>query len=253
MSHRHGDEPHRMRLDNALIERGLAPSRARARDAILRGCVTVDGAPADKPSQSVGAGARIAVVDPALDYVSRAAFKLIAALDHLGYSPDGRVALDIGASAGGFTEVLLRRGARKVYCVDVGHGQLHQRLAADRRVVNLESTNARDLDSTLVPVPVGAITADVSFISLELVLPPAMALAGGDAWGVFLVKPQFEVGRGHVGKGGIVRDRAAAHAAAEAIARLVENELGWVVDDVIPSPIAGGDGNREFLIGARRG
>jgi 23S rRNA (cytidine1920-2'-O)/16S rRNA (cytidine1409-2'-O)-methyltransferase len=241
------------RLDNALVAHGLAPSRARARDAILRGCVTVDGARADKPSLAVPASAHLAVDDPALAYVSRAAFKLTAALDHFHYSPEGRVALDIGASTGGFSEVLLERGARRVYCVDVGHGQLHNRLATDPRVVNLEGTNARDLDARLIAEPVGAVTADVSFISLELALPPALMLAGDGAWGVFLVKPQFEVGRAHVGKGGIVRNRAAARGAAEAVARLIETEIGWVMDGMIVSPIAGGDGNREYLIGARCG
>jgi 23S rRNA (cytidine1920-2'-O)/16S rRNA (cytidine1409-2'-O)-methyltransferase len=241
----------KIRLDSALVARGLAPSRARARDAIRRGCVTVDGTPTDKPSLAVAASAELVVDDPVLAYVSRAAFKLIAALDHFGYSPKGGIALDIGASTGGFAEVLLERGARRVYCVDVGHGQLHPQLAADPRIVNIEGTNARDLDRALIPDAVSTVTADVSFISLELALPPALALAGDDAWGVFLVKPQFEVGRADVGKGGVVRDPAAAHGAAGAIARFIETEIGWVVDGIIASPIAGGDGNREFLIGAR--
>jgi 23S rRNA (cytidine1920-2'-O)/16S rRNA (cytidine1409-2'-O)-methyltransferase len=244
---------HKTRLDSALVARGLAPSRARARDAILRGCVTVDGAPTDKPSLVVAASAELAVDDPALAYVSRAALKLVAALDHFGYSPKDRIALDVGASTGGFAEVLLQQGARRVYCVDVGHGQLHERLAADPRVVNIEGTNVRDLDRVRVADPASAVTVDVSFISLELALPPALALAGDDAWGVFLVKPQFEVGRTHIGKGGVVRDRAAARRAADAIARFIKVEIGWVVDGIIASPIAGGDGNREFLIGARRG
>lgn len=243
----------KMRLDNALVERGLAPTRARARDAILRGHVTIDGTRVDKPSLAVPATARVAIDDPTLGYVSRAALKLIAALDHFGYSPEGLTALDVGASTGGFTEVLLERGAQRVYCVDVGHGQLHPRVAGDRRIVNLENTNARALDATLVPEPAGAVTADVSFISLKLALPPALALAGDDAWGIFLVKPQFEVGRAHLGKGGIVRDDAVAHGAVEEIARFIEAEAGWIVDGTIASPLAGGDGNREFLIGARRG
>lgn len=241
------------RLDNALVARGLAPSRARARDAILRGHVTVDGAPADKPSMAVTAATLLAVDDPALGYVSRAALKLVAALDNFGYSTAGRIALDIGASTGGFAEVLLERGARRVYCVDVGHGQLDARIAGAPRVVNLEGTNARDLGPSLISAPVGAVTADVSFISLKLVLPPALGLASNDAWGVFLVKPQFEVGRGHLGKGGIVRDPAAARRGAETVARFVETEIGWVVDEIIASPIDGGDGNREFLLGARHG
>jgi len=241
------------RLDSALVARGLAPSRARARDAILRGRVIVDGTPTDKPSLMVAASTQLAVDDPALAYVSRAAFKLVAALDHFGYSPKGRIALDIGASTGGFAEILLQRGARRIYCVDVGHGQLHERLAADARIVNMEDTNARSLDRARVADPVGAVTADVSFISLKLALPPALALADDNAWGVFLVKPQFEVGRINIGKGGIVRDPTQARGAAEAIARFVEAKIGWVVDGIIASPIAGGDGNREFLIGAQFG
>jgi 23S rRNA (cytidine1920-2'-O)/16S rRNA (cytidine1409-2'-O)-methyltransferase len=247
------DEQDVLRLDNALVARGLAPSRARARDAILRGHVTVDGRPVDKPAQTVTQAARVAIDDPVADYVSRAALKLVAALDHFGYVVDGVAALDIGASTGGFTEVLIRRGARRVFGVDVGRGQLHQRLATDPRVVNLEGVNARDLKAARVSEPVSAITADVSFISLKLALPPALALATEKAWGVFLVKPQFEVGRGHIGKGGIVRDATIARAAADDISAWLTADMGWTVDGIIDSPIEGGDGNREYLIGARRG
>jgi 23S rRNA (cytidine1920-2'-O)/16S rRNA (cytidine1409-2'-O)-methyltransferase len=246
------DERGAMRLDNALVDRGLAPSRARARDAILRGCVTIDGAPAAKPSATVMPGARVEIDDPVANYVSRAALKLVSALDHFGYSAEGLAALDIGASTGGFTEVLLSRGARRVYGVDVGHGQLHRRLAADPRVVNLEGVNARDLKAVRIGEPVAAITADVSFISLKLALPPALALATDDAWGIFLVKPQFEVGRHHIGKGGIVRDETAAQAAVDDIAAWLRTEAAWTVDGIIASPIEGGDGNREYLVGARR-
>ncbi len=154
----------------------------------------------------VEAGAAIALDDPASGYVSRGALKLIAALDRFGYAPAGRVALDVGASTGGFTQVLLERGATKVFAVDVGHGQLDATLAADPRVISREGVNARDLTPGDLGEPVGAIVADVSFISLRLVLPPVLALAAPDAWGVFLVKPQFEVGRENIGKGGIVRD-----------------------------------------------
>jgi 23S rRNA (cytidine1920-2'-O)/16S rRNA (cytidine1409-2'-O)-methyltransferase len=248
-----GPDEKRQRLDNALVERGLAPSRARARDAILRGHVTVDGEPADRPAQAVASAAHVAIDDPVAAYVSRAALKLVAALDHFGYSAEGVAALDIGASTGGFTEVLIRRGARRVFGVDVGRGQLHQRLATDRRVVNLEGVNARDLKAARVSEPVSAVTADVSFISLKLALPPALALATEKAWGVFLVKPQFEVGRGHIGKGGIVRDHAIGRAAADDIAAWLSGEMAWTVDGIIDSPIEGGDGNREYLIGARRG
>lgn len=245
--------PKTVRLDVALVERGLAPTRARARDSILRGHVTVDGVAADKPGALVAPNAAIAVTDPVADYVSRAALKLIAALDAFGYSPHGLAALDIGASTGGFTEVLLRRGAKRVFGVDVGVGQLHRRLAGDARVVNLEGVNARDLPVARITEPIAAITADVSFISLRLALPPALALAQEGAWGVFLVKPQFEVGPEHVGKGGIVRDQTVAGDAVDAIAGWLVEKTDWTVDGIIPSPIEGGDGNREFLIGARHG
>lgn len=241
------------RLDIAMVERGLAATRARARDAILRGRVTVAGRPAAKPSQSVDSETTIAMDDPAAAYVSRGALKLIAALDAFGYSPTGRVCLDIGASTGGFTQVLLERGARSVTAIDVGHGQLDPALAADPRVTSREGVNARDLTAADIDEPPGVVVADVSFISLRLVLPPALTLAASDAWGVFLVKPQFEVGRDGVGKGGIVRDEAAADRAAADIAAWLAADMGWQVDGVIPSPIEGGDGNREFLIGARRG
>jgi 23S rRNA (cytidine1920-2'-O)/16S rRNA (cytidine1409-2'-O)-methyltransferase len=242
----------RSRLDLALVARGLVPTRAKARDAILRGCVTVDGRVATAPSAPVASTADIAVDDPAGRYVSRAALKLIAGLDRFGYSPEGRVALDIGASTGGFTEVLLERGATKVYAVDVGHGQLHPRLRDDPRVVSLEGLNARDLGPAQVDEPVGAIVADVSFISLRLVLPPALALAAPGAWAVFLVKPQFEVGREHVGKGGIVRDAARARQAVDGVVAWLCDDVRWIVDGLAESPILGGDGNREFLLGARK-
>ena len=240
------------RLDIALVERGLLPTRARARDAILRGHVTVDGALAVRPAQIVEAGSAIAVDDPASGYVSRGALKLIAGLHRFGYSPAGRAALDIGASTGGFTQVLLERGASRVFAVDVGHGQLDPTLAADPRVVPREGLNARDLTASDIGEPVAAIVADVSFISLRLVLPPALALAAPGAWGVFLVKPQFEAGRDAVGKGGIVRDPHLAERSAADVATWLETGMNWRVGGVILSPIAGGDGNREFLIGAER-
>lgn len=240
------------RLDLALVERGLAPTRARARDAVLRGHVSVDGRLADKPAMNVEEAAAISVDDPASGYVSRGALKLIAGLERFGFAAKDRTALDLGASTGGFTQVLLERGARKVFAVDVGHGQLAPALAADTRVVSLEGVNARDLAAGDLGAPVDAIVADVSFISLRLVLPPALALASPGAWGIFLVKPQFEVGRENLGKGGIVRDPALAERTAADIATWLEQELGWRTTGLILSPIAGGDGNREFLIGAVR-
>ena len=243
--------PIRERLDQVLVSRGLARSRARARDAILRGHVTVDGAAVDRPATMVAPMSTVLLNDPAAEYVSRAAVKLIAGLDAFGYDPAGRVVLDLGASTGGFTQVLLERGAARVFAVDVGHGQLAPRLAADNRVVSLEGLNARDLSAATIGAPVGAITADLSFISLRLALPPALDLAARGAFAVVLVKPQFEVGRDGIGKGGIVRDTEAAERAATAIADWVSSLPGWSVDRLVPSPLAGGDGNREFLLGAR--
>ncbi len=240
------------RLDLALVERGLVRTRARARDAILRGHVTVDGRLVARPATTVEPDAAIALDDPASGYVSRGSLKMIAALDRFGYSPKARVALDIGASTGGFTQVLLERGAAKVYAIDVGHGQLDPELAADPRVVSREGVNARDLKPDDIGEVAGAIVADVSFISLRIVLPPVLALAGPGAWGIFLVKPQFEVGRQALGKGGIVRDAGLAERAAAEIAGWLESEMAWRADGIILSPIEGGDGNREFLLGACR-
>jgi 23S rRNA (cytidine1920-2'-O)/16S rRNA (cytidine1409-2'-O)-methyltransferase len=245
--------PPRTRLDVALVERGLAPTRARARDAILRGHVRVDGTAATRPALSVLPDTAIVMDDPAARYVSRGALKLAKALDAFDFPAEGVTALDIGASTGGFTNVLLERGAKRVFAIDVGHGQLDAGLARDPRVISREGLNARDLAANDVGEPIDAIVADVSFISLRLVLPPAFALASPAAWGVFLVKPQFEVGRDAVGKGGIVRDAGLAERSAQEIAAWLEQDMNWRVAGLLPSPITGGDGNREFLIGARRG
>lgn len=245
------------RLDVELVARGLADSRSRARDLVLRGHVTVDGRPATKPSAPVATGAALALAAGTAAYVSRAAEKLVAGLAAFGFDPAGRFALDLGASTGGFTEVLLARGARAVVAIDVGHGQLHPRLAADPRVTAIEGVNARaltadDIRDGGVSAAPQAIVADLSFISLRLALPPALGLAAPGAWGVFLVKPQFEVGREGVGKGGIVRDPALAEAAAEGLAKWLGDQPGWRVAGLVPSPLEGGDGNREFLLGATR-
>jgi 23S rRNA (cytidine1920-2'-O)/16S rRNA (cytidine1409-2'-O)-methyltransferase len=240
------------RIDQRLVEEGLAPSRARAADLVRRGCVTVSGVVASKPGALVADDAVLAVMGEDADYVSRGALKLVAALEAFDLSPEGRVALDIGASTGGFAEVLIARGAAKVYAVDVGRDQLHPRLRADLRVVSLESTDARKLDVTLIPDPVTVITADVSFISLTQALPAALKRAAADAWLVALVKPQFEAGREAVGKGGIVRRAEDRMQAVARVRDFLEVE-GWQVLGVIQSPITGGSGNVEFLIGARRG
>jgi 23S rRNA (cytidine1920-2'-O)/16S rRNA (cytidine1409-2'-O)-methyltransferase len=184
--------------------------------------------------------------------VSRGGLKLAHGLDHFGIDPAGMVALDVGASTGGFTDVLLRRGAVRVYAVDVGHGQLDWRLRNDPRVVVLEQINARHLSREHVPEPVDLVVTDVSFISLELALPTALALARPGASLIALIKPQFEVGKGQVGKGGVVRDPALHQAVCARIARWLGEEQGWRVLGVSESPITGPKGNREFLIGARR-
>ncbi len=236
-----------MRLDQRLVALGLADSRARARALIEAGAVTVDGAVALKPAQAVAPGARLEVSGDPCPWVGRGALKLAHALDAFALTPHG-VALDVGASTGGFTEVLLARGAERVFALDVGHGQLHPRIAADPRVVSLEGVNARAIPAGLVP-PVDWIVADVSFISLEKALPGALALANPGATLVALIKPQFEAGRAHVGRGGVVRD-AAVHEAVCARIRDWLAGLGWRVTGPIPSPIEGGDGNREFLVAA---
>ena len=239
----------RIRLDQLLVARGLADSRARARDAILRGHVTVAGRLADKPGLTVDEDAELSVSDPAAAYVSRAALKLVAGLDHFGFAVAGRDCLDIGASTGGFTEVLLQRGASRVVALDVGHGQLHPRIAADPRVINIEGMNARELAPTDLPFRPEMIVSDVSFISLTLALPPALTLTRRPAFGVFLVKPQFEAGRQAIGKGGLV-DEATGRIAAERVRGWLDGRDGWRVHDLVPSPILGGDGNHEYLLGA---
>ena len=238
-----------MRLDQRLVELGLVPSRAKARALIEAGAVMVNGVFAKKPSQSVTDGVRITVDRDAPLWVSRGSLKLLHALDHFGLRPQG-TALDVGASTGGFTEVLLARGAAKVYALDVGHGQLDPSLADDPRVVSLERVNARDIPAGAVP-PVDWIVADVSFISLIKALPAALALARPSARLVALIKPQFEAGPADVGRGGIVRDPAVHARVTREITDWLEAQ-GWQVTGVVPSPIEGGDGNREFLIAARK-
>ncbi len=239
------------RLDQALVARGLAESRARAQALIAAGVVTVDGATEMKPARKVASEAVVALTADPLPYVSRAALKLLHALDAFGLDPSGRVALDLGASTGGFCEVLLERGAAEVWAVDVGHGQLAPRLRAEPRLHAIEGLNARDLTADHVPPP-GFLTSDLSFISLRKALPPALGLAVPGATLVALVKPQFEVGPAFVGKGGIVRDEAAV-ARVRAETREFLGASGWEVIGEDRSPILGGDGNTEYLIAARKG
>jgi 23S rRNA (cytidine1920-2'-O)/16S rRNA (cytidine1409-2'-O)-methyltransferase len=240
----------RIRADRLLVERGLFESRAKAQAAIAAGGVTADGAPIVKPSAEIAVDAALSAV-PAHPWVSRGGVKLSAALDRLGFASASRVCLDVGASTGGFTEVLLARGARRVYAVDVGRGQLHPRLQARPEIVALEMTDIRKLDPARLSERPDLITIDVSFISLKLVLPAAFALAAARTELVALIKPQFETGGAHLKKG-IVRDSAVQAAVCDDIVAFL-GTIGCVGISIFPSPIAGSDGNREFFVGAQRG
>src|SRR5262245_27967924 len=239
----------RRRADQLLVERGLFESRAKAQAAIAAGLVTADDAPVSRASEQIAVDAALQA-QPAHPYVSRAGVKLAFALDAFGFDPAGRICLDVGASTGGFTEVLLARGAARIYAAAVGHDQLHGKLRARREVVSLEGTDIRTLEESRLTESPSLVVVDVSFISLALVLPRALALARAPAQAVALIKPQFEAGRRHLKKG-VVRDPA-VHDAVCADARAAFESLGWHVIDIMESPIAGRDGNREFLIGARR-
>ncbi len=226
----------RLRLDDELVRRGLYASRSRARDAILRGAVAVDGTPAVKPAQMVGEQAAITLKDEAQGYVSRAALKLKHALAAFGIDAKGRHALDIGASTGGFTQVLLEAGAAHVTAIDVGHGQMDPQLASDSRVTHIEGLNARDLDAAHLGGPIDLIVCDVSFISLKLALPRALTFARPGAQLVALIKPQFEVGREALGKGGMVTDPAEHARVCREITEFLA-AAGWQVTGLIPSPV----------------
>ena len=240
----------RNRLDQLLVARGLAESRARAKAAIEAGGVTVDGVPARAASQSVADDAVITFVE-AYRFVGRAALKLDHALTLWSVAVEGRTVLDVGASTGGFTEVCLERGAARVFAVDVGQGQLHARIAADPRVTNLEKTDARDLSPALIPEAPQLIVCDASFIGLAKVLPAALALAAPDADLVTLVKPQFEMdSRADIGRGGVVKGADARQAALDRVSAWLES-IGWSVQSTAESPITGGDGNIEYLLWAR--
>lgn len=232
------------------MARGLFDSRARARAAIEAGGVIADGRPVLKASEMLPD--EVALEGQAAHpWVGRGALKLVRAFELWPVEVACRVVLDIGASTGGFTEVCLQRGAAMVYAVDVGRGQLHPGVAADPRVINMEATDARGLTVTQIPKAPDLIVADVSFISLEKAMPAALALAGKGADLLALVKPQFEVGRGNVGKGGIVTDDAARSAALRSVCDYLADS-GWTVQATADSPIKGGDGNREYLLWARR-
>jgi len=241
---------HKERLDRVLMVQGLAPSRESAARTILAGGVSVDGIMVDKPAKLVPLDGRIEVVQPAL-FVSRSGDKLAAALDAFQIDPRGTIGLDVGCSTGGFTDCLLQRGATRIYAIDVGYGQFDWRLRQDSRVALLERTNIRYVDRTAVPEPIDLAVIDVSFISLTLVLPAVVHLLNSSATVVALVKPQFEVGKGQVGRGGIVRDDAQREAVTEKVIACAAH-LGLQLKGVLDSPVIGRKGNREILVGFAR-
>ncbi|HVR44980.1 MAG TPA: TlyA family RNA methyltransferase [Thermoanaerobaculia bacterium] len=243
-------KPKRLRLDLALVERGLAPTRSRAQSLIMAGRVLVSGSCVDKPGATVAGDDELRVDQPEHPWVGRGGIKLAEALERFGIDPAGRVCADVGASTGGFTDVLLQRGAACVYAIDVGYGQLDQKLREDPRVIVREKTNARFLEPEHFERRPDLITIDVSFISLRLILPPiARILApGGDL--IALIKPQFEVGRGEVGKGGIVRNAEARDRAIREVVAFAA-ETGFERPVTIESPIRGAEGNLEALMHAR--
>ena len=238
------------RLDQHLVDLGLAPSRARAQALIKAGVVVVGDAPARKASQTVQDGAEVRVTSDPNPWVSRAGLKLAKAFEIWPLDAKGAVALDVGASTGGFTEVLLANGAAEVHALDVGHGQLHPKLADDPRVRNIEGVNAKAIPPDLIP-PIDWIVSDVSFISLTKALPGPLTLALPDARLVALIKPQFELSPAEIGKGGVVSDPE-LHEKARANVRAFLEGAGWIVEAEADSPILGADGNREFLISARK-
>jgi 23S rRNA (cytidine1920-2'-O)/16S rRNA (cytidine1409-2'-O)-methyltransferase len=245
-------KPGRQRADQLLVDRGLADSRTRAQALILAGAVRQGDRRVDKPGALLPGDADLAVKGADHPWVGRGGVKLAHGLDAFGMSPEGAACLDLGASTGGFTDVLLSRGAARVYAVDVGHGQLAWKLRSDSRVVVLERTNARHLTPLQVPEPVDVIVCDVSFISLLTVLPPALALAAPGARLAALIKPQFEAGKGQVGKGGVVRDPALREEACAKVRDWLAARNDWRVLGLTESPIRGPEGNVEYLIGAER-
>ncbi len=244
--------PPKLRLDQLLVERGLAESRAKAQAAIMAGLVFSGEKRLDKPGVALAADIPIELRGKPHPWVSRGGVKLAHAIAHFSLQPEGRTAIDVGASTGGFTDVLLQQGAAKVYAVDVGEGQLDWRLRNDPRVVVLEKTNARHLTAEIIPDAIDCVVCDASFIGLQIVLPAALSLARPGAWAVALIKPQFEVGRARVGKGGVVRDPALHDEVCATIHDWWSGLPGWRVLGIEPSPILGPEGNREFLIAAEK-
>ena len=236
------------RLDVALVERGLAETRAAAQRLVMAGLVFSGEKRLEKAGQGIGADTALEVRGQPHPYVSRGGLKLERALDHFAIPVAGRVALDVGASTGGFTDCLLQRGVAKVYAVDVGTNQLAWKLRSDPRVVSMEKTNMRAVTCAMIAEPIGLIVCDASFIGLATVLPAALALAAPGAHLAALIKPQFEVGKGRVGKGGIVREPELHREVCDTISAWLADQPGWRVLGVTESPITGAEGNREFLI-----
>jgi 23S rRNA (cytidine1920-2'-O)/16S rRNA (cytidine1409-2'-O)-methyltransferase len=241
------------RLDQILVERGLVESRARAQALVIAGKVYSGERRLDKPGAPTADDLAIELRGEPHPWVSRGGVKLAAGLEGFAIDPTGMVAIDVGASTGGFTDVLLQKGAAKVHAVDVGHGQLAWKLRQDPRVVVLERVNARHLSATEVPEPVDLLVCDASFIGLETILPAPLALTKPKAWLVALIKPQFEVGKGRVGKGGVVRDPALHAEVCERIREWLAALPGWSVLGIVESPLKGPEGNIAFLIGGRKG
>jgi 23S rRNA (cytidine1920-2'-O)/16S rRNA (cytidine1409-2'-O)-methyltransferase len=241
----------KLRIDRLLVERGLVESRERAQALVIAGQVLVNEQKQNKSGALVPEDAEIRLLGEQLPYVSRGGLKLESALKEFEVSVAGKTALDVGASTGGFTDCLLQHGCEKVYAVDVGYGQMAWKLRQDPRVVVIERTNIRTIEPSLIPGPVDIVVIDASFISLEKVIPSIMQFLGQGSELIALIKPQFEVGKGQVGKGGIVRDETARAAAVAKIVDFIRN-TGLDVKGVIPSPIQGQDGNVEFLIHAIR-
>jgi len=247
-----GKRPRKQRADILLVERALAESRARAQAAIMAGLVFSGDRRIDKAGESLAADAPLEVRGPEHPWVSRGALKLVRALDHFNVDPTGLHCLDIGASTGGFTDVLLTRGAAKVVAVDVGRGPLAWKLRENPRVVVMEGVNARSLTPEDIPIPVEMIVCDASFIGLEKVLAAPLSLASAHCVLIALIKPQFQLERGAVGKGGIVRDPAHHERACETVRLWLDGLPNWTVDGITGSPITGAKGNKEFLIVAHR-
>jgi 23S rRNA (cytidine1920-2'-O)/16S rRNA (cytidine1409-2'-O)-methyltransferase len=243
----------KLRLDQLLVDRGLAESRSKAQALIMAGLVYSGERKLDKAGMTLAEDIALEMRGQDHPWVSRGGLKLAKAIETFRIDPAGLIACDVGSSTGGFTDVLLTHGAAKVYSVDVGHGQLAWKLRTDPRVVVLEKTNARHLTPEIIPEPLDMVVCDASFIGLETVLPAAMALTAPKAWLAALIKPQFEVGKGRVGKGGVVREPELHAEVCERIHSWLAAQPGWTVLGIVESPIKGPEGNIEFLIVGRKG